>query len=43
MTDFVALFPGQGSQSIGMMENLASNPLVKKTFDEASDLSLIHI
>ena len=38
MTDFVALFPGQGSQSIGMMQNLASNPLVKKTFDEASDI-----
>ena len=38
MTDFVALFPGQGSQSIGMMQNLTSNPLVKKTFDEASDI-----
>ena len=38
MPDFVALFPGQGSQSIGMMQNLASNPLVKKTFDEASDI-----
>ena len=38
MTDFVALFPGQGSQSIGMMQNLASNPLIKKTFDEASDI-----
>ncbi len=38
MTDFVALFPGQGSQSIGMMQNLALNPLVKKTFDEASDI-----
>ena len=38
MTDYVALFPGQGSQSIGMMQNLASNPLIKKTFDEASDI-----
>ena len=38
MTHFVALFPGQGSQSIGMMQNLASNPIVKKTFDEASDI-----
>jgi [acyl-carrier-protein] S-malonyltransferase len=38
MTNFVALFPGQGSQSIGMMQNFASNPLVKKTFDEASDV-----
>ena len=38
MTVFIALFPGQGSQSIGMMQNLATNPLVKKTFDEASDI-----
>ena len=38
MTNFVALFPGQGSQSIGMMQNLASNPLIKKTFVEASDV-----
>ena len=38
MTNFVALFPGQGSQSIGMMQNLTSNPLIKKTFDEASDV-----
>jgi len=38
MTDFVALFPGQGSQSIGMMQNLTSNSLIKKTFDEASDI-----
>ena len=38
MTDFVALFPGQGSQSIGMMQNLTSNLLIKKTFEEASDI-----
>ena len=38
MTNFVALFPGQGSQSIGMMQNLTSNSLIKKTFDEASDI-----
>ena len=38
MTDFVALFPGQGSQSIGMMQNLTSNTIIKKTFDEASDI-----
>lgn len=38
MTNYVALFPGQGSQSIGMMQNLASNPVIKKTFDEASDI-----
>ena len=38
MTDFIALFPGQGSQSIGMMQNFATSRLVKKTFDEASDI-----
>ena len=38
MTDFIALFPGQGSQSIGMMQNLAITSVVKKTFDEASDI-----
>ena len=38
MTDFIALFPGQGSQSIGMMQNLATCSVVKKTFDEASDI-----
>ena len=38
MTDFIALFPGQGSQSIGMMQNLATSSVVKKTFDEASDI-----
>ena len=38
MTDFIALFPGQGSQSIGMMQNLAISSVVKKTFDEASDI-----
>lgn len=30
------LFPGQGSQSIGMMNGLAQFPEVKQTFDEAS-------
>ena len=38
MTDFIALFPGQGSQSIGMMQNLTTSSVVKKTFDEASDI-----
>lgn len=32
------VFPGQGSQSVGMLSNLAeNNPLVSKTFSEASD------
>lgn len=30
------LFPGQGSQSVGMMSGLAQFPEVKQTFDEAS-------
>jgi [acyl-carrier-protein] S-malonyltransferase len=30
------LFPGQGSQSVGMMNGLAHLPIVKQTFDEAS-------
>ena len=37
MTDTAAIFPGQGSQSIGMLADLAaSNELVRATFDEAS-------
>ncbi len=34
---FAMLFPGQGSQSIGMLSELAQEfPIVEKTFDEAS-------
>lgn len=37
MTTFAVVFPGQGSQSIGMLANLAeSYPLVQETFKEAS-------
>ncbi len=32
------VFPGQGSQSIGMMAGLADVPIVRETFGEASDL-----
>jgi [acyl-carrier-protein] S-malonyltransferase len=33
------LFPGQGSQSVGMMSALAADaPVVKQTFEEASDV-----
>ena len=36
---FAFVFPGQGSQSIGMMRTLAeSEPLVQQTFAEASDV-----
>jgi len=35
---FAGIFPGQGSQSVGMLVDLANlSFLVKKTFDEASD------
>jgi [acyl-carrier-protein] S-malonyltransferase len=30
------VFPGQGSQSIGMMAGYAAHPVVRQTFDEAS-------
>src|SRR5687768_699625 len=32
------VFPGQGSQSVGMMRGFADEPIVKATFDEARDL-----
>ena len=38
MTNFAVTFPGQGSQSVGMLAELAAAyPLVKATFEEASD------
>jgi [acyl-carrier-protein] S-malonyltransferase len=38
MTNFAVTFPGQGSQSVGMLAGLAeAYPLVKATFEEASD------
>jgi len=37
--NFAAVFPGQGSQSLGMMNDLsASHPSIKETFAEASDI-----
>lgn len=39
MTRFAMVFPGQGSQSIGMLEDLAAkNPAVGHCFREASDV-----
>ncbi len=32
------VFPGQGSQSVGMMDGFAGEPAVARTFSEASDL-----
>ena len=39
MTKFAMVFPGQGSQTVGMLKDLADNyPIVKATFDEASEV-----
>jgi len=38
MTQFAMVFPGQGSQAVGMLADLAaSNPIIEQTFQEASD------
>ncbi|YCH32065.1 ACP S-malonyltransferase [Erwinia sp. D4-22] len=38
MTQFAMVFPGQGSQTVGMLAELAAdNPIVEATFKEASD------
>ena len=36
MTAFAFVFPGQGSQSVGMLDAWADHPAVKRTLDEAS-------
>ncbi len=36
MTKFAVVFPGQGSQSVGMMGGFADSPVVEATFREAS-------
>ena len=39
MTQKIAFFfPGQGSQSVGMMNGFGDNPVIKQTFIEASDI-----
>ncbi len=38
MTKFAFVFPGQGSQSRGMMSGYAGFPVVRNTFAEASDV-----
>ncbi|MGL4205089.1 MAG: ACP S-malonyltransferase [Aeromonadaceae bacterium] len=39
MTKFAIAFPGQGSQSVGMLADMAAEyPVVKATFDEASQV-----
>lgn len=36
MSKFAFFFPGQGSQSVGMMQGFENHAVVKQTFDEAS-------
>ena len=38
MTNFAFVFPGQGSQSRGMMNGYADFPVVRAAFAEASDI-----
>ncbi|WP_109395327.1 ACP S-malonyltransferase [Proteus terrae] len=39
MTDFAMIFPGQGSQAVGMLAELAEQyPIVTETFAQASDV-----
>jgi len=38
MSKYIITFPGQGSQSIGMMNDLAHIPIIQKTFTEASEI-----
>jgi [acyl-carrier-protein] S-malonyltransferase len=38
MTKFAFVFPGQGSQAIGMLNGFADNPVVRDTLMEASDV-----
>ena len=38
MTKTAFFFPGQGSQSVGMMAGFGDNPVIKQTFSEASDI-----
>lgn len=35
---FAFLFPGQGSQSVGMMQGFGDQPVIRDTFTEASDV-----
>ena len=35
---FALVFPGQGSQSVGMLDSFAGSRVVRDTFAEASDI-----
>ena len=38
MNKFAFLFPGQGSQSVGMMNGFGESAIIRDTFAEASDI-----
>ncbi|CAM8353329.1 FabD (acyl-carrier-protein) S-malonyltransferase [Candidatus Methylopumilus universalis] len=38
MTNFSFIFPGQGSQAVGMMADFNDHPLIRSTFNEASQI-----
>ncbi|NQZ52404.1 MAG: malonyl CoA-acyl carrier protein transacylase, partial [Moritella sp.] len=39
MSKYAVVFPGQGSQAIGMLADLASDhPIVEQTFSQASEI-----
>ncbi|MDI1309366.1 MAG: ACP S-malonyltransferase [Methylotenera sp.] len=38
MNKFAFLFPGQGSQSVGMMNGFGESAIIRETFTEASDI-----
>jgi [acyl-carrier-protein] S-malonyltransferase len=38
MTNFSFIFPGQGSQAVGMMADFNGHPLIELTFNEASQI-----
>lgn len=40
---FALLFPGQGSQAVGMMAALAAEGVVRETFEEASDILAVDL
>ena len=37
MTPFAFVFPGQGSQSVGMLDAWGDHPVVRQALQEASD------
>lgn len=38
MNKFSFIFPGQGSQSVGMMADFNDHPLIRSVFNEASEV-----